>query len=54
MGIDKSAGIYLWSSGDCRFGLSDGQTKSCSGLEARFWTTFMVSIERSVASYHWN
>ena len=32
----KSASVYQWSSGDCRFGMSDGQNESCSGPEVGF------------------
>src|SRR5580658_3529537 len=30
---DKSASVYRWSSGDRRFGMSNGQNESCSGPE---------------------
>jgi hypothetical protein len=36
IGIGKSASVYQWSSGDCRFGMSDGQNESCSGPEVSF------------------
>ncbi|MFZ0694611.1 MAG: hypothetical protein WAN51_10760, partial [Alphaproteobacteria bacterium] len=32
----KSARVYQWSSGDCRFGMSDGQNESCSGPQVGF------------------
>ena len=33
IGTEKSASVYPWSSGDCRFGLSDGQTDTPEFLQ---------------------